>query len=518
MGYLMFNIEEAIRDFDKIRDKDKEEQLERLRKDFVNSYPLNKIKVLSLKEYCIGFKQAGNNNYKTFCYRIENELKELGDMHGSTASKFGVYYTKIGKDYNYEYVKKFGSDLNQAFHDLKHNITKLLEKYNNPEVIKESSIAPIFRYKLLATYYPEKFLPITNEKHVNEFLNELDLNYTDGTTMLEKQNLLIVFKNSNKISSEWSNYYFMKFLYTKVPIPSRLNKIYNEQQNNAKKEFKKNNQLTIEENKWLDLLNNNTVFCKSDVDFFKTFYCFENHSFIYEDFLVTNGIDAKSFNTEIIDLVTRILNNTKVNFEDKDSYWNMLFYGRRLESGKYELKIVDSLTKALEHIFSNLKCNNINNKLDETLTFELKNEDSLFEKVTGEYSKFKEKKPGYSFHKGVNVYKRDKKKAVNALKISGYKCEYNNEHPTFKRKKNNINYTEPHHLIPMSYQDDFEYSIDIEENIVSLCSNCHNEIHYGKNAERIILSLFESRKKLLLNKGIKITEEKLLEYYGIKHD
>ena len=41
------------------------------------------------------------------------------------------------------------------------------------------------------------------------------------------------------------------------------------------------------------------------------------------------------------------------------------------------------------------------------------------------------------------------------------------------------NYTEQHHLIPMAYSDKFEVSLDVEVSIVSLCSTCHNHIHYG---------------------------------------
>ena len=65
----------------------------------------------------------------------------------------------------------------------------------------------------------------------------------------------------------------------------------------------------------------------------------------------------------------------------------------------------------------------------------------------------------------------------------------------------------------MAYQDDFEYSLDVEENIVSLCSNCHNEIHYGENAKELIERLYFERKELLYNKGIGVTLEQLLSYY-----
>lgn len=116
---------------------------------------------------------------------------------------------------------------------------------------------------------------------------------------------------------------------------------------------------------------------------------------------------------------------------------------------------------------------------------------------------------------GRKIYKRNKNIAINALGIAQFQCEINNKHYTFLRKNDNLPYTEPHHLIPMAYQDKFSYSIDIEENIVSLCSNCHNEIHYGKDAKSLIVKLYNDRKNLLAKKKIKISLEKLLSYYGL---
>ena len=111
------------------------------------------------------------------------------------------------------------------------------------------------------------------------------------------------------------------------------------------------------------------------------------------------------------------------------------------------------------------------------------------------------------------TYPRDTNTALNALKIAEYKCEIDSEHPTFIRKKNNLPYTEPHHLIPMAYSDNFDFSLDVEENIVSLCSNCHNQIHYGKVVEVILQPLYEKRKDLLARAGIYIAYAELLEMY-----
>ena len=111
------------------------------------------------------------------------------------------------------------------------------------------------------------------------------------------------------------------------------------------------------------------------------------------------------------------------------------------------------------------------------------------------------------------VYPRNRQTAINALAHAGYVCEIDANHPTFIRKQIGKPYTEPHHLIPMSQQDCFSVSLDVEENIVSLCSTCHNHIHYGKGAAELLKKLYEKRKAALHSVGIDITEEALISFY-----
>lgn len=93
-------------------------------------------------------------------------------------------------------------------------------------------------------------------------------------------------------------------------------------------------------------------------------------------------------------------------------------------------------------------------------------------------------------------------------------CEFDSCHKTFIRKNSDINYTEAHHLIPLEYQKCFDYSLDVEANIVSLCSNCHNQIHYGKDAEILIEKLYKMRKTELEKCSIDISLDDLLEIYN----
>ena len=111
---------------------------------------------------------------------------------------------------------------------------------------------------------------------------------------------------------------------------------------------------------------------------------------------------------------------------------------------------------------------------------------------------------------GRNLPKRDPIKRKNAMVIAGFKCEIDPNHATFISRRSGMPYVESHHFIPMEFHEDFDFSLDVEENIVCLCSNCHNEIHYGvKNAE-LVRALYIKRKDLLHDVGLDITEEELL--------
>lgn len=115
---------------------------------------------------------------------------------------------------------------------------------------------------------------------------------------------------------------------------------------------------------------------------------------------------------------------------------------------------------------------------------------------------------------GRKKYPRNSQVAFNALKIARHVCEFDNSHITFKRKRDGNDYTEPHHLIPLSSYNDFQYSLDVEENIVSLCSNCHNLLHYGAEFEVVLKKLYEARKDMLESVGLKITYDELKKYYS----
>ncbi len=145
-------------------------------------------------------------------------------------------------------------------------------------------------------------------------------------------------------------------------------------------------------------------------------------------------------------------------------------------------------------------------------------------------------KPKEVIKNGHKYYKRNKKVVASVLE-NAQECELCNApiyipryinsinrtcnycHPTFERKKDpTLLYFEAHHLIPMKKAGEmynkYAVNIDIPENIVPLCSVCHNEIHYGKNNDRLIHALFAHRQSALQAVGIDINLTDLLKMYN----
>lgn len=88
----------------------------------------------------------------------------------------------------------------------------------------------------------------------------------------------------------------------------------------------------------------------------------------------------------------------------------------------------------------------------------------------------------YSY--GRAIYFRDPMLVKTVLLENDYKCEISNDHITFE-SKNNHQYSEGHHLIPMKFQMKYlNINLDHVDNIFSLCPICHNAIHYGSDVER----------------------------------
>lgn len=117
---------------------------------------------------------------------------------------------------------------------------------------------------------------------------------------------------------------------------------------------------------------------------------------------------------------------------------------------------------------------------------------------------------------------RENERVVMSLKkiaktASNYRCEYDSIENCkyFTSKENDENYLEIHHFIPRQFSNDFDYSIEVLENYVALCPNCHRKIHSAVDRERkhLLHILLNNRANDLQNVGLNVTQKNVSDYY-----
>lgn len=209
----------ALFDLKRQRDASHFQNLEILQKQFVNDFPIDVIANLGIDEYI-----EGKGSHTSFCYRLERQLDEIGNMRGSTAAVFVVYYGKKGEgsEHKYRFTNKLGHVTNkeEALEKVKAEVIALINAgaTKDSKAIHTNSLADLFKYKILGTYYPSDYLNLYSHRHIDFFISELGLN-PNGKKILDKQNTLLEFKSSDELMSGWSNFEFNSFLYTSFGRP-----------------------------------------------------------------------------------------------------------------------------------------------------------------------------------------------------------------------------------------------------------------------------------------------------------
>jgi len=195
----------------------KEEELEQLRLEFIDKFPPDKILSLKLDQYVYGYGRRD-----TFCYLLEEKLKELGSISLGGSKKFGIYQSSSGEFITSEVA--YGKNSDDAFRRVKEDINNLIDagQKDDIEALRDNPITPMFKGKILATYFPEKYLSVFSDRYLNHYLKELKLNYAEDAVEVDKRVLLMEFKEKDEIMEEWSNYEYMRFLWDMFPLESAM--------------------------------------------------------------------------------------------------------------------------------------------------------------------------------------------------------------------------------------------------------------------------------------------------------
>ena len=184
------------------------------REDFVRTFNPKKIASMTIDEYV-----QGKQSKTSFCYILERTLKGLGNVSGQYATKFGVWYSSEQQTYRFE--KRLGDDYKQAFKKVRTSILNLLEagKVHDYDEIISNPLNALVKGKILSVYYPDDYLNIFSNEHLDYYLRSFDLDTAElmKQNVVYKRDALLDFKDSDKDMKKWSIDMFAVFLHSHYP-------------------------------------------------------------------------------------------------------------------------------------------------------------------------------------------------------------------------------------------------------------------------------------------------------------
>ena len=155
---------------------------QRLRNDFLEQFPKENLKNLTLDKYCTGTGERDN-----FCWWLERGLEPLGYYFPGTSRSYQIYWKKSAQEYSkHGFVKEVAND-EEAMKDVAKELHSLVNQKNVDKTAKYFGDSLIL--KILNTYFPEEYFPINSEKLIDHSLKIFKVNYA-GLNVFEKNKKL----------------------------------------------------------------------------------------------------------------------------------------------------------------------------------------------------------------------------------------------------------------------------------------------------------------------------------------
>ena len=155
---------------------------QRLRNDFLEQFPKENLKNLTLDKYCTGTGERDN-----FCWWLERGLEPLGYYFPGTSRSYQIYWKKSAQEYSkHGFVKEVAND-EEAMKDVAKELHSLVNQKNVDKTAKYFGDSLIL--KTLNTYFPEEYFPINSEKMIDHSLKIFKVNYA-GLNVFEKNKKL----------------------------------------------------------------------------------------------------------------------------------------------------------------------------------------------------------------------------------------------------------------------------------------------------------------------------------------
>ena len=192
-------------------------ELYALKQEFLNSWPIEKLEIMTLDEY------TNLDKEDSFCYWVEQKTKSLGDVRGGSSYKFGIYKmadtSKTEKANNrdnngdYAWHNKYGDSQQEAFGTIKSTIIKIAKsaQNNNLEDIDIIDLGNSYKWKIAFLYSNFNVLNIFKLDALNFIATSLDLDFSDKTSVSGFSKKILKSKPKDKDYFIWSNYLWNQY-------------------------------------------------------------------------------------------------------------------------------------------------------------------------------------------------------------------------------------------------------------------------------------------------------------------
>ncbi len=199
-----------LQNYNKVFDTNYEDIAFEARGEFLRLFPRSRLQNIKLDDYVIGLKRP------TFCFYVEVKTRPWANIQGATAFKFGIFFGKTGdSERAYRFTKKFGISRDQAFLNVKESLLALVRLGSalnlDFDAIDANPLSQMFKAKILSLYFPEQFLNVCSGTHLVDLGDIFGL--PENLPLSEYQHRLLLLKQTNSVSKDWSNPKFMSFLY-----------------------------------------------------------------------------------------------------------------------------------------------------------------------------------------------------------------------------------------------------------------------------------------------------------------
>ncbi|HOB99446.1 MAG TPA: AAA family ATPase [Verrucomicrobiota bacterium] len=190
------------------------ENLRQLREEFVQRFPRERLRQLTLEQFALG-----HDAYKdSFCYWLERKTRPLGSVMGGNVSKFWVWCDAATKDWKWIKWLAVDSPEKALAAVLERLVTAIQQvELGDCKRLDELNLPSSLGLKPLHLYFPEQFLPVFSNDYLEHLLALFSLN-TDGGPCSQNRRLLEYIRQQPEFAG-FDTVQIMRFLDECFPPP-----------------------------------------------------------------------------------------------------------------------------------------------------------------------------------------------------------------------------------------------------------------------------------------------------------